>query len=68
MQEAAGSSSVSLLAAHLNYYRNADQPSGIIDETNCESCKVSSFGKSRSNEGTQSWFDKGCKQMYIHIR
>ena len=49
------------------YFLLADQPSGISDETSCESCKVSSFGESRSNVGTQSWFDKGSNRcIYIY--
>ncbi len=54
------------LGAHLDYDRIADQPSRIIDETNCESCNGSSFAESRSNEGTQSWSPKDTTDVYTY--
>jgi len=54
------------LGAHLDYDRIADQPSRIIDETNCESCNGSSFAESRSNEGTQSWLPKDTTDVYTY--
>jgi len=47
--------------------KSGEQPSGIIDETNCESCKVSSFGESGSKEGRNPGLTKDAKQMYMHI-
>src|SRR5260370_28931990 len=43
--------------------RVADQPSGIIDATNCESSRLYSSGV-RSNEGWQSRLDKAIQDVY----
>ena len=45
----------------------ADQPSGISDETSCESCKVSSFGGVSVQCRNAILACQGKQHMYIHI-
>jgi hypothetical protein len=43
----------------LDHYRVPDQPSGFMDETNYESCRVSSFWGVSSNGGTLTALTNG---------